>query len=53
MTTATTTTTTTSTTSTWAIDGVHSVVEFAVKHMMVSTVKGRFRGVEGTVNIDE
>ncbi len=48
-----TTATTATTTSTWAIDGVHSVVEFAVKHMMVSTVKGRFRGVEGTVNIDE
>ncbi len=41
------------TTSTWTIDGAHSVVEFAAKHMMVSTVKGRFRGVEGTLNIDD
>src|SRR3990172_2512572 len=39
--------------STWSIDSVHSVVEFAVKHMMVSTVKGRFRSLEGTLYIDE
>jgi polyisoprenoid-binding protein YceI len=40
-------------TSTWTIDPVHSVAEFAVKHMMVSTVKGRFRSMEGTIHIDE
>ena len=40
-------------TSTWNIDGAHSIVEFAVKHMMVSTVKGRFKDVKGTVHIDE
>jgi polyisoprenoid-binding protein YceI len=40
-------------TSTWTIDAVHSSAEFAVKHMMVSTVKGRFSGVEGTLRIDE
>lgn len=39
--------------STWAIDSAHSNVEFAVKHMMVSTVKGRFHGVEGVFAIDE
>ncbi len=39
--------------STWTIDSAHSNVEFAVKHMMVSTVKGRFHGVEGTFAIDE
>jgi polyisoprenoid-binding protein YceI len=39
--------------STWAIDPAHSVAEFAVKHMMVSTVKGRFTGLEGTLRIDE
>ena len=39
-------------TTTWTIDGTHSVVEFAVKHMMVSTVKGRFRDVSGTLQID-
>ena len=40
-------------TNTWTIDPVHSVAEFAVKHMMVSTVKGRFRSMEGTIYIDE
>jgi polyisoprenoid-binding protein YceI len=39
--------------STWTIDGAHSSAEFAVKHMMVSTVKGRFRSVAGTLQIDE
>lgn len=40
-------------TSTWNIDGSHSNVEFAVKHMMVSTVKGRFKAVSGSLTIDE
>ena len=40
-------------TSTWSIDPAHSNIEFAVKHVMVSTVKGRFHGVEGTLRIDE
>jgi polyisoprenoid-binding protein YceI len=31
----------------------HSSVEFAVKHMMFTTVKGRFAGVEGTIKADE
>jgi len=39
--------------TTWAIDPVHSSVEFAVKHMMVSTVRGRFRDFEGVIHIDE
>jgi polyisoprenoid-binding protein YceI len=39
--------------TTWTIDPVHSHVEFAVKHLMISTVKGRFADVEGTVVIDE
>lgn len=38
--------------STWAIDPAHSLVEFAVKHMMIATVKGRFTGVEGTITAD-
>ncbi|NJD09484.1 MAG: YceI family protein [Gemmatimonadetes bacterium] len=33
----------------WAIDAAHSNVEFAVKHMMLATVKGRFGKVDGTV----
>lgn len=39
--------------STWTIDPAHSVVELAVKHMMFSTVKGRFAGVAGTIVLDE
>lgn len=36
-------------TSLWTIDPTHSVVEFSVRHMMISTVKGRFTGVLGTI----
>jgi polyisoprenoid-binding protein YceI len=39
--------------STWAIDASHTTAEFGVKHLMVSTVKGRFSKLEGTVNLDE
>ena len=45
--------TTQTATSTWQIDGAHSIAEFAVKHMMVATVKGRFRTLGGTIQIDE
>ncbi len=34
---------------TWAIDPTHSVVEFSVRHLMVSKVRGRFKEFEGTV----
>lgn len=37
----------------WQIDPKHSLVELAVKHMMFTTVKGRFTGVQGTINADE
>ncbi len=40
-------------TSTWTIDPTHSTVEFAVKHLVVTTVKGRFRTFEGAAHIDE
>jgi len=36
-------------TTTWQIDPAHSNVEFAVKHMMIATVRGRFADVSGTV----
>jgi polyisoprenoid-binding protein YceI len=39
--------------SSWAIDPAHSTAEFAVKHMMISTVKGRFGSLDGTLSIDE
>jgi polyisoprenoid-binding protein YceI len=38
---------------TYSIDASHSNVEFAVRHMMISTVKGRFGDVQGTVTIPE
>lgn len=38
---------------TWAVDPVHSSVEFAVKHMMVTTVRGRFAEFDAAVNFDE
>lgn len=38
---------------TWTIDKAHSNVEFAVRHLMISTVKGRFSNVSGTATIDE
>jgi polyisoprenoid-binding protein YceI len=47
------TATDTATTTTWAIDPKHSTVEFSVRHMMVSTVRGRFGAVRGTLVLDE
>lgn len=38
---------------TYTVDGAHSNVEFAVKHMMITTVKGRFSDVKGTIEIPE
>jgi polyisoprenoid-binding protein YceI len=32
----------------WNIDPSHAELEFAVKHLMISTVKGRFRTFNGT-----
>jgi polyisoprenoid-binding protein YceI len=37
----------------WQIDPAHTGVEFAVKHMMVATVRGRFTEVSGTVTEGE
>jgi polyisoprenoid-binding protein YceI len=36
-------------TSTWQLDAAHTSVEFAVRHLMISTVKGRFGDVSGTL----
>jgi polyisoprenoid-binding protein YceI len=44
-----TTVTPSATTTTWQIDPTHSHVEFAVKHLMIATVKGRFADVQGSV----
>ena len=40
-------------TTTWTIDPAHSVLEFAVKHMMFTTAKGRFEDFAGTLVFDE
>jgi len=45
--------TTQTATSTWTIDKAHSTVEFAVKHLVITTVKGHFREFEGTIHLDE
>ena len=37
----------------WNIDPAHSHVEFAVRHLMISTVKGRFTGVSGSIRTDD
>jgi len=39
----------TATRATWEFDPAHSSVEFRAKHMMVTTVKGRFTGVQGKI----
>ena len=39
--------------SSWRIDPAHSHVEFAVRHLMISSVKGAFGDVQGTVWVDE
>jgi polyisoprenoid-binding protein YceI len=38
--------------NTWAIDTSHTQAGFAVKHMMVSTVRGSFGKTEGTITWD-
>jgi polyisoprenoid-binding protein YceI len=35
---------------TWNIDPAHTMVEFSVRHMMISNVKGHFSKVSGTIN---
>lgn len=41
------------TTTTWNIDPVHTTVEFKVRHMMITNVKGQFTGVTGVLTLDE
>jgi polyisoprenoid-binding protein YceI len=38
---------------TWNVDPAHSSVEFSIKHMMIATVRGRFRDFEGTIEAAE
>lgn len=43
----------TATQTTWTIDPAHSHVEFSVRHLMISTVRGRFGVVAGILKTDE
>ncbi|QBD79551.1 polyisoprenoid-binding protein [Ktedonosporobacter rubrisoli] len=36
----------------WEIDPSHTLVEFAVVHLMINTVKGRFTDISGTIHLD-
>lgn len=38
--------------STWQIDTAHTVVSFTAKHMMITKVRGIFKGVSGTIDYD-
>jgi polyisoprenoid-binding protein YceI len=39
--------------ATWQLDPAHTSIGFAVRHLMVSTVRGRFSKVSGVVQVDE
>lgn len=39
--------------TTWTIDPAHSEAGFAVKHLMITTVRGSFGKLSGTVVLDE
>ena len=47
-----TTSTAVHTRTTWQLDPTHSSVEFAVKHMMMTTVRGRFKELAATLTGD-
>lgn len=40
-------------TNTWEFDPAHSSAEFAVRHLMVSTVTGRFKSLRGFITLNE
>ena len=39
-------------TTQWSIDPTHTHLGFGVRHLMISTVKGRFAGIEGAVSLE-
>jgi len=39
--------------TTWQIDPAHSQVEFSVRHLMISNVRGYFTGITGAIQLDE
>ena len=38
---------------TWRIDPAHSSINFAVRHMMISTVRGKFNDFQGNIDFNE
>jgi len=36
----------------WRIDPLHSLAQFSVRHMMISTVRGQFGGIKGSIQYD-
>lgn len=38
--------------TTWKLDATHSQVEFSVKHMKITTVRGRFAALDGRITLD-
>lgn len=39
--------------SNWTIDSTHSGINFSIRHMVVSKVRGRFTKYNGVLNLDE
>lgn len=39
--------------TTWEVDPAHTSVQFSIRHMMVSNVRGEFTKVSGTANADD
>jgi polyisoprenoid-binding protein YceI len=37
----------------WTLDPTHSQAEFGVRHLMISTVKGHFRELTGSVTVED
>lgn len=37
----------------WQLDKAHSSINFSVRHMMISTVRGRFEEFDGTFDLNE
>ena len=46
-------TTTSTATRTYAIDPAHSDVSFAIRHLMLSKIRGAFHGLTGTITLGE
>lgn len=36
----------------WNLDPAHTAAEFSARHMMITTVRGGFRNITGTINYD-